>query len=45
MLIQGNIPNIIVANRLKISSGAWAKIGIPFGLIVMSLYFSELYLQ
>ncbi len=44
MLIPGNIPNIIAANKLKISSRAWAVLGAPFGLILMGLYYVILYL-
>jgi predicted cation transporter len=43
MLIPGNIPNIIAANKLKISSRDWAITGAPFGLFVMALYFIVLY--
>ena len=39
MLIPGNIPNIICAGKLKISSKEWAKVGIPIGLIFMLLNF------
>ncbi|MGE5173883.1 MAG: DUF1646 family protein [Betaproteobacteria bacterium] len=44
MLIPGNIPNIIAANKLRISSRAWARASAPFGLILMALYFGVLYL-
>lgn len=44
MLIPGNIPNIIAANKLRISSRSWAVAGVPFGLILMALYFVILYL-
>jgi predicted cation transporter len=44
MLIPGNIPNIIAANKLKISSRAWAVAGAPFGFLLMALYFGILYL-
>ena len=44
MLIPGNIPNIISAGKLKIGSGAWARIGVPFGLILMVVYFIVLFL-
>ena len=44
MLIPGNIPNIIAANKLKISSRAWAVAGVPFGLLLMAVYFGVLYL-
>jgi len=43
MLIPGNIPNIIAANKLRISSRDWAATGLPFGLLLMSLYFAILY--
>jgi len=39
MLIPGNIPNIIAAGKLKITSREWAKIGVPVGLAVMLLFF------
>ncbi len=43
MLIPGNIPNIIAANKLKISSRAWAVTGAPFGFLLMAAYFGILY--
>lgn len=39
MLIPGNIPNIISAGKLNITSTEWARFGLPFGLIAMSIYF------
>jgi len=39
MLIPGNIPNIISASKLKISSTEWAKLGVPLGLVLMIVYF------
>ncbi len=39
MLIPGNIPNIVAAGRLGISSREWAKFGIPIGLVLMGVYF------
>jgi predicted cation transporter len=39
MLIPGNIPNIISAGKLGISSKEWAKLGVPLGLILMAIYF------
>lgn len=39
MLIPGNIPNIISANKLGITSKEWAKFGAPFGLILMVIFF------
>src|SRR5699024_534021 len=39
ILIPGNIPNIIAAGKLKITSIQWAKFGAPVGLIAMAIYF------
>ncbi|MCX5784041.1 MAG: DUF1646 family protein [Elusimicrobia bacterium] len=39
MLIPGNIPNIISANKLNIRSRRWAKQAIPIGLALMVGYF------
>jgi predicted cation transporter len=39
MLIPGNIPNIISAGKIGITSKEWAKIGIPVGLVTMVIYF------
>ncbi len=43
MLIPGNIPNIIAANKLGITSKEWAKLGVPLGLVAMLVYFIILY--
>jgi len=43
MLIPGNIPNIIAANKLRISSREWAVTGVPFGLLLMLVYFLVLF--
>ncbi len=43
MLIPGNIPNIISANKLGITSKEWAKLGVPLGLVAMLVYFIILY--
>ncbi|MDD3852098.1 MAG: DUF1646 family protein [Syntrophomonadaceae bacterium] len=43
MLIPGNIPNIISASKLRITSTEWAKFGIPFGLVMMAVYFVILF--
>jgi predicted cation transporter len=43
MLIPGNIPNIISAGKLKIGSGAWARMGVPFGLILLGVYYIILF--
>ncbi|MFH1368750.1 MAG: DUF1646 family protein [Elusimicrobiota bacterium] len=39
MLIPGNIPNIISASKLGITSKEWAKIGLPLGFAAMVVYF------
>lgn len=39
MLIPGNIPNIISAGKLHISSTEWARFGLPLGLVMMVVYF------
>lgn len=39
MLIPGNIPNIIAAGKLKITSLEYARFAFPIGLIAMALYF------
>lgn len=39
MLIPGNIPNIIAAGKLKITSLEWARLAFPIGLIAMGAYF------
>ena len=39
MLIPGNIPNIISAGKLGITSKEWARIGVPLGLVSMGIYF------
>ena len=43
MMIPGNIPNIISADRLKIRSSEWAKLGIPLGLVIMIVYYIILF--
>ncbi|MFS0822067.1 DUF1646 family protein [Bacillus sp. 1P02SD] len=44
MLIPGNIPNIIAAGKLDITSKEWAKFGVPVGLCVMLGYYLIIYL-
>lgn len=39
MLIPGNIPNIISAAKLKITSREWARLGVPVGMALMIVYF------
>jgi predicted cation transporter len=43
MLIPGNIPNIIAAGKLDISSSEWAKTGIPLGIALMLVLFCVLF--
>ena len=43
MLIPGNIPNIIAAHKLRITSKEWASLGVPLGLAAMGVYFLILY--
>jgi len=40
MLIPGNIPNIVSAGALRIGSAAWAKLGVPMGLVMLGIYFA-----
>ncbi len=44
MLIPGNIPNIVVAGRLKISTKEWAAVGLPLGITLMAAFFVILYI-
>jgi len=44
MLIPGNIPNIIAACKLGITSSEWARIGIPLGLILMAGFFCIIFI-
>ncbi|MFB3765814.1 MAG: DUF1646 family protein [Methanotrichaceae archaeon] len=39
MLIPGNIPNIISAGKLGITSSEYAKLGVPFGIVLGAIYF------
>ena len=43
MLIPGNIPNIIAACKLGITSREWAEVGIPLGLVLMTVFFIILF--
>lgn len=42
MLIPGNIPNIISAQKLGIKSREWARAAVPLGLVMMTIYFVAL---
>ncbi|MBR3899260.1 MAG: DUF1646 family protein [Elusimicrobiaceae bacterium] len=39
MLVQGNLPNIVTAEKLDIKSREWARVAVPAGLVLMSGYF------
>lgn len=39
MLLQGNLPNIVAAEKLGIKSREWARVAVPTGLVLMSVYF------
>jgi predicted cation transporter len=43
MLIPGNIPNIIAACKLEITSREWAAVGLPLGLVLMVVFFVILF--
>ena len=43
MLIPGNIPNIISAGKLGITSKEWARLGVPMGLVSMAIYFAIIF--
>jgi len=43
MLIPGNIPNIISAGKLGITSKEWAKLGVPLGVVIMVVYYVVLF--
>ena len=42
ILIPGNIPNIVAAERLEISMKEWAVIGVPLGFALLGIYFAVL---
>jgi predicted cation transporter len=44
MLIPGNIPNIISAGKLGITSSEYAKLGVPFGLVLGGFFFVLIYI-
>lgn len=43
MLIPGNIPNIIAACKLDITSREWAEVGLPLGIALMAVFFVILF--
>ena len=44
MLIPGNIPNIVAAGKLEITSKEWARRGVPLGLVLMVCFFGILFI-
>jgi len=44
MLIPGNIPNIISAGKMGITSKEWAKVGLPLGVFLMAVFFCILFI-
>lgn len=44
MLVQGNLPNIVAAEKLGIKSREWASIAVPTGLVLMGGYFIILWI-
>ena len=43
MLIPGNIPNIIAAGKMGITSKEWARYGVPLGFVLLVIYFVILF--
>jgi predicted cation transporter len=43
MLIPGNIPNIISASKLHITSKEWATFGVPIGMVWLAIFFVILF--
>jgi len=43
MLIPGNIPNIIAASKMGITSKEWARYGLPLGFVLMVIFFAILF--
>ena len=44
MLVQGNLPNIVAAEKLGIKSREWARVAVPAGLALMGGYFVALWI-
>ena len=44
MLVQGNLPNIVAAEKLGIKSREWAAVAVPTGLVLISVYFVLLFI-
>jgi predicted cation transporter len=44
ILIPGNIPNIIAAGKLRITSKEWARFGILIGIPALVIYFAAIFI-
>ncbi len=44
MLVQGNLPNIVAAEKLGIKSREWARVAVPVGVVLTVTYFMCLWL-
>ncbi|MDO9549660.1 MAG: DUF1646 family protein [Methanoregula sp.] len=44
MLIPGNIPNIIAAGKMGITSKEWIRYGVPLGFALLVIYFAIIFL-
>src|SRR5258708_31548037 len=42
MLITGNVPNVVAASGLRLSSREWAQIGVGVGVVLLILCFPVL---
>ena len=45
MLVQGNLPNIVAAEKLGIKSLEWARVAVPVGIVLTVVYFVGLWLK
>jgi len=45
MLVQGNLPNIVAAEKLGIKSREWARVAVPMGVVLTVIYFVGLWIK
>ncbi len=45
MLVQGNLPNIVAAEKLGIKSREWARVAVPVGIVLTVVYFVGLWIK
>ena len=45
MLVQGNLPNIVAAEKLGIKSREWARVAMPVGIVLTVVYFVGLWIK